>query len=522
MSPPSSSTSPGSVAESITTLVDWAVSLGATLHPSVEVYDDAQTGLSFRVKPSAPHPVQALEPIVQLPATLSLSYLDAVAQQRQQKEQQRQQDEAPFPEEVLAGTPPHVIGRLFLVREFLRGRSSFWWPYIQALPQPGVKNRRAWALPPFWDADEAELLDGTNVEVGIAKVRQDVQSEFAHARKLLSACAVRDSLLDEGLTADLYQWAYCIFASRSFRPSLVLLDACRKALPAGVAMDDFSMLLPLLDVGNHDMTVNVRWELDHEAEQCSLLVGKEHQPGEQVFNNYGFKTNAELLLGYGFMVPTTEALHNDYIHVRKRRSATGGPHQSSTGTPNPPSQDASHLSNSSNASSHEYLISLRPLAHPSTLLARRTRQSISLPPDLPLLGSFQHVQLEMVWDILCTLTTSPQRRLLMPVPTTGQDQEDQEDREPNDVDSFHRRLFFSGHVGASAREVLGQTVAIIQHQLLQELERLNETDVEVVDGDEADLTGNQRLALDYRARCRAVLEQVLEAIDGDDVFGDDE
>ncbi|KAG6023156.1 hypothetical protein E4U19_004542 [Claviceps sp. Clav32 group G5] len=512
MSPPSSSTSPGSVAESITTLVDWAVSLGATLHPSVEVYDDAQTGLSFRVKPSAPHPVQALEPIVQLPATLSLSYLDAVAQQKQQKQQkEQQQDEAPFPEEVLAGTPPHVVGRLFLVREFLRGRSSFWWPYIQALPQPGLKNRRAWALPPFWDADEAELLDGTNVEVGIAKVRQDVQSEFAHARKLLSACAVRDPLLDEGLTADLYQWAYCIFASRSFRPSLVLLDARRKALPAGVAMDDFSMLLPLLDVGNHDMTVNVRWELDHEAEQCSLLVGKEHQPGEQVFNNYGLKTNAELLLGYGFMVPTTEALHNDYIHVRKRRS-----HQPST-TPNNP-QDSSHLSNSSNAS-HEYLISLRPLAHPSTLLAR-ARQSISFPPDLPLLGSFQHVQLEMVWDILCTLTTSPQRRILMPVPT-GQEQEDH-DQEPNDVDSFHRRLFFSGHVGASAREVLGQTVAIIQHQLLQELERLDETDVEVVDGDEADLTGNQRLALDYRARCRGVLEGVLEAIDGDDVFGDDE
>ncbi|KAG6170000.1 hypothetical protein E4U11_003083 [Claviceps purpurea] len=500
--------SPPSVAESITTLVDWAVSLGATLHPSVEVYDDAQTGLSFRVKPSAPRPVQAFEPIVQLPATLSLSYLDAVAQQQQQQQQQKeQQDDAPFPEEVLAETPPHVVGRLFLVREYLRGHSSFWWPYIQALPQPGLKNRRAWALPPFWDTDEAELLDGTNVEVGIAKVRQDVQSEFAHARKLLSACAVRDPILDEGLTADLYQWAYCIFASRSFRPSLVLLDARRRALPAGVAMDDFSMLLPLLDVGNHDMTVHVRWELDHHAEQCSLLVGKEHQPGEQIFNNYGLKTNAELLLGYGFMVPTSEALHNDYIHVRKR------------GAPGPQPSNPSNTSTSSNAS-HEYLISLRPLAHPSTLLAR-ARQSISSPPDLPLLGSFQHVQLEMVWDILCTLTTSSQRQLLMPMPLpvpvpVGQD------REPNEVDSFHRRLFFSGHVGASAREVLGQTVAIIQHQLLQELERLDETDVEVVDGDEADLTGNQRLALDYRARCRGVLEGVLEAMDGDDVFGDEE
>ncbi|KAJ2969377.1 hypothetical protein NUW58_g10003 [Xylaria curta] len=47
---------------------------------------------------------------------------------------------------------------------------------------------------------------------------------------------------------------------------------------------------------------------------------------QQIYNNYGMKTNAELLLGYGFVSPETEAFHNDYVprqdesKPRRRRS----------------------------------------------------------------------------------------------------------------------------------------------------------------------------------------------------------
>jgi hypothetical protein len=65
-----------------------------------------------------------------------------------------------------------------------------------------------------------------------------------------------------------------------------------------------------------------------------------------------------------------------------------------------------------------------------------------------------------------------------------------------------------------------QTAAIIQHKVMQELERLLETDVEVVSG--GDLTRNQQLVLDYRARCRRVLENTLEAMNMEELFGEDE
>lgn len=488
------------VPKCIATLVEWAVSRGATLHRSVEVYQDAQTGLSFRVKPTASGAVQPFEPIVRLPTSLTLSYLNAVSEGQKQKQKQKQQDadandeaddddaDAPFHSEFLAKAPPHVVGRLFLIKEYLKGEASSWWPYIQALPQPGEDNRHAWALAPFWDPDEAELLEGTNVEVGLEKIRNDVRRDLREARELLRACqGQEESVLSKALTDDdgLYQWAYCIFSSRSFRPSLVLSERQQRMLPAGVSVDDFSVLLPLFDIGNHDMTTEIRWDLDNAKQECALRVGRAYRPGQQVFNNYSMKTNAELLLGYGFMMPATDELHNDYTHVRKRTAAAAEPR-----------------------ASDEYLISLRPLSHPSSVLAR-AKQSLQIDPSTAVLGSFQHVQPEMVWDIICTLTSAQQRRDMLPVP------------EGQDADRFHRHRFFSGQVDGEARLCLEQTVAIIQHKVLQELERLSETDVELVGRHADSLTRNQALALDYRGRCRKVLEGVLEAMSRDDIFGEE-
>ncbi|PNY23809.1 Protein-lysine N-methyltransferase EFM1 [Tolypocladium capitatum] len=452
----------------IDTLVSWAVAHGATLHPAVDVYDDAQTGLSFRVKPSAQRPLQPFEPVVRLPTSLALSYLNALA------------DEGPrrFARAFLADAPPHVVGRLFLAKEYLAGTDSFWWPYIQALPQPLEPER--WALPPFWPADEAELLEGTNLEASIDKIRRDVEREWTEARELLRQHG-DDELSGKALTATLYQWAYCVFSSRSFRAGLVLSEAQLRRLPEGVAVDDFSVLMPLLDVGNHDMTTEVRWDVDDASQTCDFRVGKAHVAGEQIFNNYSMKTNAELLLGYGFMVPPTPDLHNDYTHLRKRTAATP-------------------------VASDEYLISLRPLSDPSSLLGR-SKQTLRFDPATPVLGAFRHVPPDMAWDIFCTLTPPAQRERLMPAAEGG-------------GDDARRDSFVAGRVVGEGRLYLEQTVAVIQHEVLQELERLDETDVEVVGGDWHLLTGNQKLALDYRERCRQVLENTLSAMSQDELLND--
>ena len=473
--------------ERIATLVEWATSRGTMLHPAVEVFDDPTTGLSFRVKPSSEAALAPWETVVSLPTSLSLSFINAISPAPNGSQ-------LVFHAEILGKTKPHVIGRLFLIKQYLLGQESFWWPYIQSLPQPDDAD--SWALPPFWPADEAELLEGTNVEVGLDKIRADVGREFSEASDLLK---LYGDDKDKSITMSLYKWAYSIFSSRSFRPSLVLADQdLGQVLPEGVGIDDFSVLLPLFDIGNHDMTADVKWELRRDDSQtngrgsrCELSVGQEFRPGDQVYNNYSMKTNAELLLGYGFMIPPTEDLHNDYTHVRKR-----------TNTPK---------------ASEEYYISRRPMAHHSSRLGQyRQTLSVDLPEEKPMVGAFRHVQPDMAWDIFCALTQPQEREQLIPSDGigTGADPEgDEAEREKT-----RQRKFFSGDLGqdSPASQHLEHTMAIIQHKVMQELERLDETDVDVAPGEEAALTNNQRLALEYRKRCRAVLENTLEAMEAEE------
>ncbi|KAF4976867.1 hypothetical protein FZEAL_6532 [Fusarium zealandicum] len=453
----------------ISALVAWATSHGAHINPSIKVDDFPETGLSFRASSNT----SPYDTIVSIPSSLTLSYLNALP---------GGDDPRPFPASFLAQTPPHVISRFVLVKHFLLGAESFWVPYINALPQPGDED--AWSLPPFWPEDDAELFEGTNIEVGVGRIKTEVKREYKDAIDILTAEAWEPELA-EGFSLKLYQWAYSIFSSRSFRPSLVLGPEDRQRLPDGVGLDDFSVLMPLFDVGNHDMAVDIRWELDEQSKSCSLKVGKAYQPGEQVFNNYSMKTNAELLLGYGFMLPESDELHNDYVHVRKRQAAQG-------------------------VATEEYYISLRPIRHASSLLAR-SKQAIHLSESASVIGAFQHVQHDMVWDIFCTLAPPEQRAQLVPV---------QGELQGEAVEQAQRDAFFSGQVSEEGRMFLQQTAAIIQHKVMQELERLLETDVEVVGG--GDLTRNQQLVLDYRARCRRVLENTLEAINSDELFGEED
>lgn len=473
----------------VSRLVEWAAAHGACLHPSVEVYPDSTTGFSFRVKQasaSSSFPsLAAWDRVVSLPTSLTLSYLNAVHHDGRRH---------PFQGAFMDKTPPHVVGRFFLAWQYLLGEESFWSPYIQALPQPDEEEE--WQLAPFWPADDVELLEGTNVEVGLEKIMRDVRNEYSRAAELFSSSRGDDSDQRlQGMTMKLYQWAYCIFSSRSFRPSLVIPqeEGQRAHLPPGVGMDDFSVLLPLFDIGNHDMTVDVKWDVvpaatseQPQSPACELRVGRAFQPGQQVFNNYSMKTNAELLLGYGFMIPPTQDLHNDYIHVRKRAGSA-------------PAAVAAAAAAAS--SSEEYYISLRPMKHSSSLLGRH-KQSFAVEGG-NILGAFAHLQTDMVWDIFTTVVTG-----------SGGDLEEVLPLLPGEEGQGARRQrFFTGDVSDACMAYVEQTAAVIQHKVLQELERLDETDVEVEEGDRQSLTKNQRLALEYRRRCREVLESTLEAME---------
>lgn len=80
----------------------------------------------------------------------------------------------------------------------------------------------------------------------------------------------------------------------------------------------FSVLFPLMDIGNHNPIAKVDWTYD--PGRFSLTVQDEIAKGEQVFNNYGPKGNDELLMGYGFCI--TDNPH-DCVHLAMRQPQPG-------------------------------------------------------------------------------------------------------------------------------------------------------------------------------------------------------
>jgi hypothetical protein len=63
---------------------------------------------------------------------------------------------------------------------------------------------------------------------------------------------------------------------------------------------DFPVLFPVLDILNHRHDTTVDWSFDPGRFTVSLV--NEVTAGAEIFNNYGPKSNDELLLGYGFCI----------------------------------------------------------------------------------------------------------------------------------------------------------------------------------------------------------------------------
>lgn len=87
-----------------------------------------------------------------------------------------------------------------------------------------------------------------------------------------------------------FLWSHLIFISRAF-PEYVLNKSCP---------DNSIVLLPIVDLLNHDYRSKVKW-YPEDGWFCYERIGTAFQSRE-LSNNYGGKGNEELLSGYGFVL----------------------------------------------------------------------------------------------------------------------------------------------------------------------------------------------------------------------------
>ena len=466
----------------------WATANGAFLNPSVEL-SITNEGAAL----VANNPIEKNEVIVACPPHLTLSYLNAVDAEPFRSHSPGQSP-LPFPPEFMAKVPHHVIGRFFLIHQLSNlGKDSFWYPYIATLPQPSKADLQAckegilvlgdgeWELPPFWGESDRGLLEATNAGTAAEDIRQRVDQEYENAIKF-----IRGEVASK-FPRLLYYWACCIFSSRSFRPRLTISSAIlsnalkRESIQPGTGDDDFSILMPLFDVGNHDPLAKVVWD-PSDGQTCSLRIpDSRFERGAQVFNWYGNKTNAELLVGYNFICSfgRRPGIHNGYVHVTKAKRLRHG------------------------GRVEEYLISLKPMAGVGSI---RGRETVLIPADRILVKGFEHFEQRMVWDIIFHLCQGSVE-LIEDVWEVRDGHTQKLANGIIDIGLLEVVLGTFPFPNEDAAEIVSMTLKTLLRQVVAEKEKLDKVSV-------ASFSNKPRhqLIADYRCEVRMVLEAARDSV----------
>ncbi|RCH80486.1 hypothetical protein CU098_001171, partial [Rhizopus stolonifer] len=196
-----------------------------------------------------------------------------------------------------------AVAALFLLLEKIKGEASFYWPYINILPKI-IKT----AL--FFDHHDLTFIQNTNLDSVIKERKNKLVAEYQGLLNKLPGTIDKSKV-----TWEEFLWSYCVFSSRSF--PYTLIDPDTESQSAQV-------LFPLADALNHKPNTKITWSRQGDSETGSLtfISGEVYHAGDEIFNNYGPKSNEELLLGYGFCFE-----HNEHDFIALKTNFSQDPNQ---------------------------------------------------------------------------------------------------------------------------------------------------------------------------------------------------
>ncbi|SCV05087.1 LANO_0G18184g1_1 [Lachancea nothofagi CBS 11611] len=190
----------------------------------------------------------------------------------------------------------------------------FYKPYLDLLP-----NTEDISTPYFWTSEELSALKGTDLLIKternlkklvgewfdvIAKV--DAADENDTQFYLQSSSSPNFNVSDHIQHAEslswhsfsAYLWSTYIFSSRAF-PELIFNDKSLENV-------NQAFLFPIVDLLNHANGKKVKWHCVPPENALTFSTDEKLAAGDEVCNNYGDKSNEELLLGYGFAIPDND------------------------------------------------------------------------------------------------------------------------------------------------------------------------------------------------------------------------
>lgn len=185
-----------------------------------------------------------------------------------------------------------AIATLLIYELYVKGDDSFWKSYLDVLPPIEEVN------PTFtWSQEDLSFLGGSPVVAATISLQNKLKREFEALLDGPGAlCDQYPTLFPrEHFTLEHWEWAFTMLFSRAIR---------LRGLKEGEAL----ALVPYADLINHSpfsgAYVDARevgdWLVKTGDEEVILYAERSYRKMEQVFISYGPKSNAELLLLYGF------------------------------------------------------------------------------------------------------------------------------------------------------------------------------------------------------------------------------
>lgn len=202
--------------------------------------------------------------------------------------------------------------------------SQFYSSYVNFLP-----SAQKTGSPLFWGYNERQLIKGTELANSLdSRVKNLIVEWYSLVKKLPAEhqnstdLMFYDTFMAEPqsekfisyFTSEIkswtsfpaYLWSFIIFNSRAF--PYFLVDS-KNAHDLNEAF-----LLPVVDLLNHSNDAKVHWE-SKDGDFVFKTEQELKSKGAEVFNNYGEKSNEELLFGYGFVVDNNKY---DYLKLSLR------------------------------------------------------------------------------------------------------------------------------------------------------------------------------------------------------------
>lgn len=136
-------------------LIEWFKTHDGKINPALSLQKDDQNGYHFRTNTGiAASTSQNGTPVCKCPLQLTLSYLNV---KNPAPPGIRDCSNESVVSKIIDKISPQTAGYIFLMEQRLKGRESFWWPYIDVLPKEEELNTPLW----FEEGDLKWLLGTT-------------------------------------------------------------------------------------------------------------------------------------------------------------------------------------------------------------------------------------------------------------------------------------------------------------------------------------------------------------------------